>query len=117
MASEIKYVIDENGYSVILDDCTLHIGEKVAIIFDYDTGIIIKHGCPDSVKECLTNMIKCLSLASVEFTDTEFIKEVCNMKDALTTIEFGIDEIDLDLLNKFVNNTGTLRHWFINERN
>lgn len=114
--SSVEYNIYKDKFHLIVDGTTLEIGDKVSFLFDYDTGQVLKHGFPDIVNICMSNMIKCLTLASIDFTDKDFIKEVCNMKDALTLVEIKVGEIDIDKINMFVNNSGYIKQWFTNER-
>lgn len=115
MPLDVYYLINENDeFECHLYEEIIPVGKTVCFLFDSDTGTMLKHGTPEIVKDCMVNMIRTLTQASIEMPDDvpeEVRKEVCDMKEALTLEEFKVGDIDCDTLNKFINNTGYYSYW------
>jgi hypothetical protein len=112
----LEYIIENDEYYFTFPDGNMFIGETIGFLFDIDTGSVLKHGDVKLVRTCMVEMIRTLSQASQEMPKEipeEIFKEVCDMKEALTLVEINIhDDINLDTINSFVNNTGHLKQWY-----
>lgn len=99
MHQQPTYVIENGLYAFYLKGQRMFETTKVAILFDRENGVLLKHGKPETVQATLDTY-------KTRLTGVEGGFEIL---DALTMLEgaFEVDE-----LNKVVNITGYVAHLF-----
>lgn len=110
MSDPVYFVIEDDSYICMLYGEKIDVGNTVSFLIDNDAGTLLKYGNTDIVKDCQNVMYHQYTLGA-KYMPEEFRKLCADMKEALRVVTFKKGEVPLDLLNQFINCTGSLKVW------